>query len=82
MDNLLSYCGLTNARMSTSEKDLPLHTYIMKVQKPILNTNPPHLGALFQVYNHAKLLGRRILGDIARKHQSFHGTQMALGEFF
>ena len=24
MDNLLSYCGLVNARISTSEKDLPV----------------------------------------------------------
>ena len=25
MDNLLSYCGLVDARISTSERDLPVH---------------------------------------------------------
>ena len=25
MDNLLSYCGLVDARLRTSEKDLPVH---------------------------------------------------------
>ena len=25
MDNLLSYCGLVDARISASEKDLPVH---------------------------------------------------------
>ena len=27
MDNLLSYCGLVDARISTSEKDLPVQVY-------------------------------------------------------
>ena len=27
MDNLLSYCGLVDARISTSEKYLPVHKY-------------------------------------------------------
>ena len=27
MDNVLSYCGLVNTRISTSEKDLPVFTY-------------------------------------------------------
>ena len=38
MDNLLSYCGLVNSRISTSEKDLPVrcnvlchHFYLPKV---------------------------------------------------
>ena len=26
MNNLLSYCGLVDARISASEKDLPVHT--------------------------------------------------------
>ena len=26
MNNLLSYCGLTDARMRAPEKDLPVHT--------------------------------------------------------
>ena len=30
-DNLWSYCGLVDARISTSEKDLPVHTYIMHI---------------------------------------------------
>ena len=25
MDNLLSYCGLVDAKISTSEEDLPVH---------------------------------------------------------
>ena len=28
MDNLLSYCGLVGARISTSEKDLPVLLFI------------------------------------------------------
>ena len=139
MNNLLLFCGLTDARMSAPEKDIPVHSYLhyvtavmplvggqgglqptrklgvqltllqpkgqimpttlllvhsdLKTQwhlwqvhtkytlrKQILNTNPPHLGVFFNVYMHAKSLGVRLLGDIARKHQSFHGTQMALGE--
>ena len=28
MNNLLSYCGLTDARMRASEKDLPVNTVI------------------------------------------------------
>ena len=27
MNNLLSYCGLVDSRISASDKDLPVHTY-------------------------------------------------------
>ena len=33
MDNLLSYCGLANARISTSEKDLPVQKSMMQLYK-------------------------------------------------
>ena len=29
MNNLLSYCGLTDARMRASEKDLPVKTFLL-----------------------------------------------------
>ena len=28
MNNLLSYCGLVDVRISASEKDLPVHTVV------------------------------------------------------
>ena len=28
MNNLLSYCGLVDARISASEEDLPVHTHV------------------------------------------------------
>ena len=39
------------------------------------------LGVLFSVYNHSKSMGTRFLGEIARKHQSYHGTQIALDAY-
>jgi hypothetical protein len=33
MDNLLSYCGLVDARISTSEKDLPVQNHANLEQK-------------------------------------------------
>ena len=32
MNNLLSYCGLTDARMNASEKDLPVHPRVLEKQ--------------------------------------------------
>ena len=47
MNNLLSYCGLVDARIRASEKDLPVtfddlfHTYLMQeFQKYARNLNP------------------------------------------
>ena len=41
MDNLLSYCGLVDARISTSEKDLPvtivIATYISAQLNALFN---------------------------------------------
>jgi len=39
------------------------------------------IGVLFSVYNHSKSMGTRFLGEIARKHQSYHGTQIALDAY-
>ena len=36
MNNLLSYCGLTDARMSTSEKDLPVSDLKVFVENIII----------------------------------------------
>ena len=33
INNLLSYSGLVDARISASEKDLPVHTYQQKISK-------------------------------------------------
>ena len=49
MNNLLSYCGLTDARMSASEKDLPVLKYCrivvsdFAVALPKLKTPQPKL---------------------------------------
>ena len=47
MNNILSYCGLVDARIRASEKDLPVtfddlfHTYLMQeFQKYARNLNP------------------------------------------
>ena len=32
MNNLLSYCGLLDARIRTSDKDLPINKYSWKIQ--------------------------------------------------
>ena len=31
MNNLLSYCGLVDARISASEKDLPVHAKVIEL---------------------------------------------------
>jgi hypothetical protein len=38
MNNLLSYCGLVDARISGSEKDLPVRKYVLyfSVVRPVL----------------------------------------------
>ena len=41
MDNLLSYCDLTHARMNPSEKDLPVRfqrMYLEKLKEPEVET--------------------------------------------
>ena len=38
MNNLLSYCGLTDARMRASEKDLPVQRYPKQIFKLKVST--------------------------------------------
>ena len=40
MDNFLSYCGLANARISTSEKDLPVYM----AKNPNSELDAKHIG--------------------------------------
>ena len=46
MNNLLSYCGLTDARMRASEKDLPVCLKYIYVQKYKLHMNLENISPL------------------------------------
>ena len=47
MNNLLSYCGLVDARIRVSNKDLPV---LEKVQMTFEKIVKPYLIAIFYVY--------------------------------
>ena len=70
MNNLLSYCGLTDARMRASEKDLPVPKYEQSWQHAALKRRHTKK---FLYYRNINQIGSRNLWTTASNKSSFSG---------